>query len=80
MAADSTQPRPAPFLQVVRGDLSPEEIAALVAVLTARARAAQAERDAAAPMPRSAWRDRSRMFRPWARPGPDAWRGSFRPG
>ncbi|WP_309237310.1 acyl-CoA carboxylase subunit epsilon, partial [Actinomadura sp. BRA 177] len=29
-----------PFLQVVRGDASPEEIAALVAVLTARALAA----------------------------------------
>ncbi|MEU6748348.1 acyl-CoA carboxylase subunit epsilon, partial [Spirillospora sp. NPDC046719] len=26
-----------PFLQVVRGDPSPEEVAALVAVLTARA-------------------------------------------
>ncbi|WP_344263697.1 acyl-CoA carboxylase subunit epsilon, partial [Actinomadura napierensis] len=33
-----------PFLQVVRGDPSPEEIAALVAVLTARACAAGAAR------------------------------------
>ncbi|MCW2947327.1 MAG: Acyl-CoA carboxylase epsilon subunit, partial [Actinoallomurus sp.] len=33
-----------PFLRVVRGDPKPEEIAALVAVLTARARAAAAAR------------------------------------
>ncbi|NEA23972.1 acyl-CoA carboxylase epsilon subunit, partial [Actinomadura bangladeshensis] len=34
-----------PFLQIVRGDPGPAEIAALVAVLTARARAAAAARD-----------------------------------
>ncbi|WP_345022272.1 acyl-CoA carboxylase subunit epsilon, partial [Actinomadura keratinilytica] len=39
-----------PFLQVVRGDAAPEEVAALVAVLTARARAAAAA--AAARRPR----------------------------
>ncbi|RSN46620.1 acyl-CoA carboxylase subunit epsilon, partial [Actinomadura sp. WAC 06369] len=33
---------PKPFLQVVRGDPTPEEIAALVAVLTARVAAAAA--------------------------------------
>ncbi|MEV4006042.1 acyl-CoA carboxylase subunit epsilon, partial [Actinomadura sp. NPDC049753] len=43
MTADST-----PFLRVVRGDPGPEEVAALVAVLTARARAAAASRDGAA--------------------------------
>ncbi|TDQ51892.1 acyl-CoA carboxylase subunit epsilon [Actinorugispora endophytica] len=81
MAADETRPRPAPFLRVVRGDLSPEETAALVAVLTARAQAKRAARDAAAPpAPRSAWRDRSRLVRPELRPGPGAWRSSFRPG
>ncbi|MFG2089301.1 acyl-CoA carboxylase subunit epsilon [Spirillospora sp. NPDC048824] len=59
MTADSK-----PFLQIVRGDPGPEEIAALVAVLTARARAAAAARDgdggAARP---SRWADRSRLVR-----------------
>ncbi|MFD0773758.1 acyl-CoA carboxylase subunit epsilon, partial [Streptomonospora algeriensis] len=40
MTPDPSQPaaRPAPLLRVVRGDPTPEEVAALVAVLTARAR------------------------------------------
>ncbi|GAB3208914.1 acyl-CoA carboxylase subunit epsilon [Marinactinospora thermotolerans] len=71
-----------PFLQVVKGDPSPEEVAALVAVLTARARAAQAARAAAerAATPVSAWRDRSRLVRRPLRPGPGAWRSAFHPG
>ncbi|MFD0904444.1 acyl-CoA carboxylase subunit epsilon, partial [Actinomadura sediminis] len=38
-----------PFLQVVHGDPTPEEVAALVAVLTARAAAAAAARDGGGP-------------------------------
>ncbi|GLZ12119.1 hypothetical protein Acsp04_23540 [Actinomadura sp. NBRC 104425] len=68
-----------PFLQVVRGDATPEEVAALVAVLTARARAAAA----AAPAGRqraSRWADRSRMMRaPLPPSGPGAWRASGLP-
>ncbi|GLU49580.1 acyl-CoA carboxylase subunit epsilon [Nocardiopsis ansamitocini] len=79
MAADATEPRSAPFLQVVRGDPGPEEIAALVAVLTARARAARAARDVA-PEPDSAWRNRARLVRAPQRPGPGTWRRSFHPG
>ncbi|MEU6038701.1 acyl-CoA carboxylase subunit epsilon [Actinomadura sp. NPDC047616] len=73
-----------PFLQVVRGDAAPEEVAALVAVLTARAHAAAA---AAAPAQQpgvSRWADRSRMMRgpvsEGLRPrGPGAWRASGLP-
>ncbi|MDA2813814.1 acyl-CoA carboxylase subunit epsilon [Nocardiopsis sp. RSe5-2] len=73
---------PGPHLSVVRGDPSPEELAALVAVLTARARAARAAREAeeSARRPRSAWRDRSRLLRRPVHPGPGAWARSFHPG
>ncbi|MUL39682.1 acyl-CoA carboxylase subunit epsilon [Streptomonospora sp. PA3] len=77
------RPRPAPFLRVVRGDPAPEEAAALVAVLTARARAARAARAAArgdeeGPPP-SGWRDRSRLLGLPPAPGPGAWRAACRP-
>ncbi|MEU8800341.1 acyl-CoA carboxylase subunit epsilon [Spirillospora sp. NPDC048819] len=58
MTADSK-----PFLQIVRGDPGPEEIAALVAVLTARARAAAAARDGGGAARPSRWADRSRLVR-----------------
>ncbi|MCW2864140.1 MAG: hypothetical protein JWP48_5848 [Actinoallomurus sp.] len=65
-----------PFLQVVRGDPTPEEIAALVTVLTARARAA------AKPGPsqrRSAWADPSRRLRRPLPHSPGSWRDSALP-
>ncbi|MFS2293333.1 MAG: acyl-CoA carboxylase subunit epsilon [Actinomadura sp.] len=53
-----------PFLQIVRGDPGPEEIAALVAVLTARARAAAAARERGGRGGRpSRWADRARLVR-----------------
>jgi hypothetical protein len=64
------------FLQVVHGDPTPEEIAALVAVLTARARAA------ASPEPsrrRSAWSDPARRLRRPLSHGPGAWRTAALP-
>ncbi|MWA06630.1 acyl-CoA carboxylase subunit epsilon [Actinomadura sp. LD22] len=72
-----------PFLQVVRGDPSAAEIAALVAVLTARARAAAAARDGGEPRT-SRWADRTRLVRATVsggpRPrGPGAWRASGLP-
>lgn len=67
-----------PFLQVVRGDATPEEIAALVAVLTARARAAEAAR-ATPPQRRSAWADHSRRLRRPLPHGPGTWRTSALP-
>lgn len=72
-----------PRLQIVKGDASPEEIAALVAVLTARARAAasaEAAETASANRRRgSAWADRARLVRGQVAHGPGAWRASARP-
>ena len=65
-----------PALRVIRGDATPEEIAALVAVLLSRPADA-------GPPPRpapSAWADRSRLLRRPLFPGPGAWRRSGLPG
>ncbi len=60
-----------PVLRVVRGEPTAEELAALVAVVTARAAAAPPETT-----PRSAWTDRSRLVRRCPAAGPGAWRAS----
>jgi len=65
-----------PVLRVVRGDATPEELAALTAVLLSRPVLGE-------PPPRplpSAWADRSRQLRRPLFPGPDAWRRSALPG
>jgi hypothetical protein len=62
--------RPRPVLRIVRGAPNEEELAALVAVLSARA----AARPAPAPTPTSAWRDRAALLRRPLHPGPGAWR------
>lgn len=67
-----------PFLRVVNGDASSEEIAALVAVLTARATAAAAAGTTARPR-RSAWADHSHGMRTPLPHGPGAWRRSALP-
>jgi Acyl-CoA carboxylase epsilon subunit len=65
-----------PVLRVIRGDATPEEIAAVVAVLLSRP-----DLDASSPRPApSAWADRSRLLRRPLSPGPDAWRRSGLPG
>ena len=65
------------FLRVVRGEPTPEEIGALVAVLTARARPA----GGSAPRERrSAWSDPARRLRRPLPHGPGAWRASALPG
>jgi hypothetical protein len=62
-----------PFLRVVRGDATPEEIAVIIAVIAARSAGAPA-----APAPRrSTWADRSRLVR---RPVQLGWRASGLPG
>lgn len=69
--AQSTPARPA--LRIVRGNPTAEEVAALVAVLTARA----ARTTAAPPRPVApGWRDRATTQRQPLRPGPGAWRAS----
>jgi hypothetical protein len=70
-----------PFLRVVRGDATPEEVAALVATLTAvaaaRSRAAAA---AAEPAPVATnWNAQARLLRAPARPAPGGWRRSSLP-
>jgi hypothetical protein len=68
-----------PFLQIVRGEPTVEDIAALVIVLSARAEVAA--RAAAGPATRrgSRWADRSQMVRRPLAPGPGAWRASVFP-
>jgi len=68
------------MLRVVRGDATPEEIAAVVAVLLSRSAAASGGGAPPARPAPSAWADRSRQLRCPLFPGPDAWRRSARPG
>ena len=73
MAADQTDPPPQrPPLQLVRGDATHEEVAAVVAVLSA------VSADAPEPAPRhtSRWASRERALRRPLFPGPGAWRAS----
>ncbi len=66
-----------PRLTIVRGDPTPEEIAALVAVLSARLhRPGQARAGGAA---RYGWSSRSRMVRSPVSRGPGGWRASALP-
>nr|WP_255670173.1 acyl-CoA carboxylase epsilon subunit [Aeromicrobium wangtongii] len=64
-------------MRVVKGDLTPEEVAALVAVVAARnAAAANAAARSAKPQPRSEWGHPARQVRPAHAFGPDQWRRS----
>ena len=63
---------PPRLLRVVKGNPTPEELAALVAVVAARSAAGVP----AKPKPRSEWGHPIRAVRGVHRPGPDAWRRS----
>ncbi|MCW2771428.1 MAG: hypothetical protein JWR27_2861 [Aeromicrobium sp.] len=65
-----------PILRVVKGDLTPEELAALVAVVAARNAAAAHAAAAAKPAIRSEWGHPARQVRPAHAFGPDQWRRS----
>lgn len=67
----------APVLRVIGGDATAEEIAALVAVLTAAAAPAPAR---ASRRPRPVWSDRAAGLRQPFGHGPDAWRRNARRG
>jgi hypothetical protein len=67
----------APMLTVVRGNPSAEEIAALVAVLTARTAPASAGETAG--RPRNKWSAKSRLLREPLPRGPGEWRASALP-
>lgn len=71
------------MIKVVRGNPTPEELAAALAVVRARAATAQAE-PSGAESPRAAataWSDPSRIAaHRLPRPGPAAWSRTFWPG
>jgi len=69
-----------PFLQIVRGEAGPEEIAALVATLTVIAAArATAAAQAKPPPVLSQWNAPARRLRAPLHPAPGAWRHSALP-
>ena len=74
--ADGTEPS----LRVVRGDATPEEIAALVATLGVIAAARSRAAAEAKPAPvRSNWNARARLLRAPLHPAQGAWRRSALP-
>jgi acyl-CoA carboxylase epsilon subunit len=58
---------PTPLLRVVRGEPSPEELAALTAVIATRGTHSKAHE------PRSQWTDRASLVRRAVYPGPGVW-------
>jgi hypothetical protein len=69
-----------PFLQVVRGDATAEEIAALVATLMAVAAARSQAAGNAKPEPvRANWNAPARLMRQPVHPSPGGWRRSALP-
>jgi hypothetical protein len=78
MTDDHATPAPdRPPLRLVRGDATPEEVAALLAVLTA---ASAGQGGEPAPRHTSQWASRERAVRRPLHPGPGAWRASAWPG
>ena len=74
--SDETEAPRKPVLRVVKGDLTPEELAALVAVIAARNAAAANAAARVAKRPRSEWGHPVRLARRPHRFGPDQWRRS----
>jgi Acyl-CoA carboxylase epsilon subunit len=70
----------APYVRVIRGDASPEEIAALLATLTAvaAARSAAATPDHQQPAAHN-WNSRARLLRTPVHPAAGGWRRSALP-
>jgi hypothetical protein len=71
----SDAPPDRPVFRVVRGDATPEEVAALVAVIASMSAGAAPAR----PQPRSTWADPARRMRTTLPHGPGAWRASGMP-
>ncbi|MCW2801218.1 MAG: hypothetical protein JWQ70_2690 [Aeromicrobium sp.] len=67
---------PKPILRVVKGDLTAEELAALVAVIAARNAAASNAAARAKPRVRSEWGHPAHLVRKPHRVGSDQWRRS----
>ena len=64
-----------PVLRVVKGDATPEEVAALVTVIAALGSSAAEQKQE----PRSAWADPAHRMRTTLPHGPGAWRSSGLP-
>ena len=77
MAADTDAVDERPPLVLVRGDATPEEVAALVAVVQGLAAASTA--DSGPPRARSAWASPARLVRTSHHAGPGGWRASALP-
>jgi hypothetical protein len=68
-------------IKVVRGNPTPEELAAALAVVRARAAAATIVPPGAATRPRDSWSDPSRLAtHAVPQPGPTAWARTYWPG
>jgi hypothetical protein len=76
MATDETDKTERPPLRLVRGQASPEELAAVVAVLSA---ASAGTTQGPAPRHTSRWSSRERAVRRPHTPGQGAWRASAWP-
>ncbi|MCW2817270.1 MAG: hypothetical protein JWR42_57 [Marmoricola sp.] len=77
MATEPVESTPQPpLLRVVKGDPTPEQLAALVTVVSALAAGAAAAD--VPPAPRPEWSAHHRAVRPVHRHGPGAWRASAR--
>lgn len=74
MRSDEGQDR-RPVLRVIRGDATDEEIAAIVAVIAARAGSVR-DPGGGEQSTTSAWSDRATVLPRSHRPGPGAWRAS----
>jgi acyl-CoA carboxylase epsilon subunit len=77
--ATDTDAGPATMMSVVRGEPTPEEIAALVAVIAGRAAAAAAGAGSRTNAPVSGWTDRSRYVQGQVPHSTDGWRASALP-
>ena len=69
----------APYLRVVRGNATPEELAALVATLAAASAARESADKPAAPCDVTEWNNRARLVRKPLFPSPGGWRRSALP-
>jgi hypothetical protein len=78
-ASGGTDLAPVATMSVVRGQPTPEEVAALVAVIAGRAASATESGRRAASAPMSGWTDRSRYVRGRLQPSADGWRASALP-
>jgi hypothetical protein len=78
-ASPAAPPSEAALFEVVSGDATAEEIAALTAVLAALAAAGRRNQVPTRPTAVSGWADRSRLLRSPLAHAPAGWRASARP-